>query len=69
MDGDQLLIAYQLFQLRLVVDAGQLEAVNFFILAEHGLMRATQHRVPLDAAGMTAMASVAMSRRCAGSDQ
>src|SRR5436309_6678703 len=47
-DGHQILGAHQLFQLGVVHDAGQLKAVNLFILAEHGIVRALQNRVPYD---------------------
>src|SRR5262249_31102388 len=51
----------QLRQLLLIGNARKLQAVNLFVLASHGIVRALEHRIPLNVTIMCA----AVARRLA----
>ena len=51
-DRDQSLAGLQRFQFVVVLNAGQIEAVDFFVLPQQRFVRRTEHRVPSNAANM-----------------
>ncbi len=60
MQADQFSAQLKLFELLVIIDAGEFEAVDLFVLPQHGIMRAAQHRVPMRNADMS------MAQRTAG---
>jgi hypothetical protein len=48
-DGNQILFFLQHLEFVIIRNPGQLQAVNFLILAEQGIVRGPEHRVPHDA--------------------
>jgi hypothetical protein len=55
---DQILPCFQLLQFVIISDAGQFEAIDFFILTEQGIVRRPKHRIPHDVADVPAAATV-----------
>src|SRR6266849_2071109 len=52
-DGHQRAGGLERFQFNVVLNAGQIDAVDFFILPDQGIVRRTEHWVPEDAAEAT----------------
>ena len=55
LNRNQFLCPFQFHQLVVVRNARQLQAVNFFVLAHHGIHGAAQNGVPCHAANVSAM--------------
>jgi len=66
-DRNQFLAGDQLIELRLILDARQFEAVDFFVLAQQGIPGRAEYRIPQDTA-KPAMTFAGVTRILAGSD-
>jgi hypothetical protein len=65
-DANQILLFLQQLEFVFIRDPGQVQAVNFLILAEQGIVRRPEHRVPQDASNVSpAAVRAAADRACA----
>ena len=62
-DRNQVLTGFQLFQFGVVLNAGQIHAINFVILQQQGFARRTKNWIPAEATKVSATDSMRATRR------
>ncbi len=62
-DRNQILTGFQLLQFGVVLNAGQIHAINFVILQQQGFARRTKYRIPAEATKVSATDPMRATRR------